>query len=332
MPKPLGDVCMATPALQLLKAARPRDTIVALARPDTMPLLQQHPAIDELHAYSSRPLLTGARQLRTLALDEVWLLPGSFRSALGPWLARVPRRIGWRRDRRGLLLSKALKQPDRSAPVSTVSWYLDLIAQGADVDVPDPSPPMQIVVTDEDREAAGPVLEAAGKAFAVLVPGANRADKQWPAARFGKLATVLHTMYSLRSVVVGAPGEADIAAAVCKACESDSIVDAIAMGTSVGALKALIQAASVVVTNDTGPRHIALCTRTPVVTLFGPTDQRWTVMASALERRLVAAPFLPEHLMADKSPAACDMDRIAVGDVRHAVAALVGAGLVGAGE
>jgi heptosyltransferase-2 len=236
----------------------------------------------------------------------------------------VPRRIGWRRDGRGLLLSDAFAQPDRSTPVSTESWYLDLIAHGCDIDVPKPPPPMHLQVTDEDRDAAAAVRAAAGDAFVVLVPGANRADKRWPAERFGQLASKLHETQGLTSVVVGAPREADIATAVCAACGSHAVIDAVSMGTSVAALKALIDAAKVVVTNDTGPRHIALCTGTPVVTLFGPTDQRWTAMASNLERRLVAAPFLPEHLVADRCAATCTIDRIALGDVHHAVTALLG--------
>jgi len=72
------------------------------------------------------------------------------------------------------------------------------------------------------------------------------------------------------------------------------------------------------ISNDTGPRHLAAAFGTPCVALFGPTDRRWTVLPEACERHLVAEPFLPEDHVADKYPRACMIDRIASGDVIHA--------------
>jgi len=75
------------------------------------------------------------------------------------------------------------------------------------------------------------------------------------------------------------------------------------------------------VTNDTGPRHLAVALGVPTIAIFGPTDHRWTTLPNARERIVVAQPFLPEELVADDHPKACAVDRIPVADVLHAVQA-----------
>ena len=96
-------------------------------------------------------------------------------------------------------------------------------------------------------------------------------------------------------------------------------------GLTLGGLKAVIADASVVITNDTGPRHIAAALGTPVVTLFGPTDPRWTLIDFAHEKRLVADPFLPEELIADRQTRRCAITRITVADVLAATGQLLAA-------
>lgn len=322
MPTWLGDVCMATPALALLRSQRADAHITAFAQANTAPLLTAHPSIDAIHLLASKRIIPMARALRRADLDEVWLLPGSFRSAAAPWLAGVKRRIGFRRDGRGVLLTDGIAQLDRSGCVSTVQWYAHLVRHVTGIDAPR-TPPMQLIVTDEDQSHASDVLAAAGDRFAVLVPGANRLDKRWPAERFGAVARALHRMHGLVPVIIGAPSEADVAEAVIDAASDTPVVNAVAMGTSVSALKAIIGSATVVISNDTGPRHIALCLGTPSVTLFGPTDQRWTAMDVPHERRLVAEPFLPEAMVADRCAASCRIDRIPVSDVLRAMTDLL---------
>ena len=92
-----------------------------------------------------------------------------------------------------------------------------------------------------------------------------------------------------------------------------------------GVLKAVIAEAALMVTNDTGPRHIAAALGTPAVVLFGPTDHRWTTLPGSriTERLLLAEPFLPEALTADRHGDSCAIDRISAGDVTEAAAQLL---------
>ena len=91
-------------------------------------------------------------------------------------------------------------------------------------------------------------------------------------------------------------------------------------------LKGVIAEARIVITNDTGPRHVAAALGTPVVSLFGPTDPRWTTIDFPMEKVLTAEPFLPSQLTADDHAASCAIERITVADVLAATAQLLAAG------
>ena len=82
-----------------------------------------------------------------------------------------------------------------------------------------------------------------------------------------------------------------------------------------GSLKAVIAESSLLITNDTGPRHIAAALGTPLVSLLGPTDHRWTTIACPHEHIVVANPFLPEPWVADDHPGDCAIEQITIGDV-----------------
>ena len=91
----------------------------------------------------------------------------------------------------------------------------------------------------------------------------------------------------------------------------------------VGMARLILAGAALAVTNDTGPRHIAAALGTPVVSLFGPTDHRWTILPDIVERRILSEPFLPEEHLADRHPQRCRIDRITPDDVFAAASALL---------
>jgi heptosyltransferase-2 len=98
---------------------------------------------------------------------------------------------------------------------------------------------------------------------------------------------------------------------------------------TIGSLKAVVRRAGLMVTNDTGPRHIAAAFGVPTVTLFGPTDPRWTTLPTlggARRAEVVADPTLPEGEIADDHPDRCRIDRIGVERVQAAVEEVLGPG------
>ncbi|MCH2140874.1 MAG: lipopolysaccharide heptosyltransferase II [Phycisphaerales bacterium] len=322
MPSWIGDVCMATPALQLLRERLPDGAkITAAVRPNHRALLQGVEAIDEILEVDGKKGLLGpwraGRLLNKTGADTVLVLPGSFRSACIARCTGIAQRIGYARDRRSWLLTHPVKPPDRSTPVAQIVWYTGLIDHTAT-----PPPASLHVSTEEQTEAAKFVQSAGERAWAVFVPGANRPDKRWPPERFAAVADALHARFGWSIVLAGNSREQEITAKIA-ALTSAPCVDLAAAHSSLGALKSLIRDAAIVISNDTGPRHIAIALQTPVVSIFGPTDHRWTLYPHNDERRLLAAPFLVESKNADDNKKECHVNHISVGDVVYACDELV---------
>jgi ADP-heptose:LPS heptosyltransferase len=125
--------------------------------------------------------------------------------------------------------------------------------------------------------------------------------------------------------VTGSPAERALVHGVADGIGQGAI-NLVERGMDLGALKAVLARADLLITNDTGPRHIAAAVGTPVVGLFGPTDHRWTILPGVVERRLLAEPFLPEELAADDRPTMCAIERIPVEDVVAAAKAVLDLG------
>jgi heptosyltransferase-2 len=324
-PSWVGDTVMATPTIRALRLNRPDARIITIGRPGLDALLDGCPWIDERIALTMKGALgpvRAAAALRAAKADAALLLPNSFRSALTVRLSGTPCRIGYDRDGRGPLLTARVPVARHDAPTPAIDYYLRLAAACLGTD--DLERRMELFVTDAEAADADAMLAKVPERFAILNPGGNKEAKRWPAASFAAVADALHEKLGLGVVVSGTPGEADVLAAVVEAARAP-VVNVAGAGLTLGSLKALVARAAIMVTNDTGPRHIAAALRTPLVTLFGPTDHRWTTLGLDAERLLLAEPFLPDELVADAHADLCRIERIAVGDVVTAAGDLLGA-------
>ncbi len=325
-PSWLGDAVMATPAFIALRNAWPHARITLVCRPGIDGILADlatdravfDDVVVDRFAGALGPL-RGGRRLRSLRADIGILFPNSFRSALALRLSGAARRVGYDRDGRGLLLTDRVAAP-AARPVSTVDFYCDLVQTGLGIAITDRRP--RLGLCDADRSAAVRALEGTARPFALLIPGGNNPAKRWPAERFAAIAAQLLRVHGIASAVSGSPEERETIAEVL-AASTVPIVDLTSYPLSLGGLKAIVASARLVITNDTGPRHIAAAFRIPSVALFGPTDHRWTVLRDVPERVLIAEPFLPEELVADDRQAYCRIDRIAIADVSAAIASLL---------
>lgn len=356
-PSWVGDAVMATPAMRRIRDALPGIFIGALCRPGIERLLRGTDLVDEIHAFTPHGVMAtkkAAGKIRPRRYDAAMLMTNSFSTALITRLAFIPRRIGYERDGRGALLTDRVRAPRnddgswRMVPAVDYYWNLASHLLGQDpvdwsvhepsdcVSVPLALPGrarLELPITDEDRIAADDTLARAGigadEPFALLNPGGNNPKKRWPAERFAALADWLRNDRALRVLINGSPEESGLVDAIVDACATDP-VSLPACGGSIGTLKPIARRAAIMVTNDTGPRHIAAAFGTPVVTLFGPTDPRWTTIplepmrdGSPSERVLVADPTLPAHRSANEHPARCAIDRIGFDRVRDAAADLL---------
>ena len=315
-PSWVGDTVMATPVLKAVRARLPQAKIIAAGRPGLDLLLAGSPWIDEVVCTQTKGVVGPLRMIQTLRKfrpDAALVLPNSFRAALIARGCGAVVRIGYDQDARGRLLTHPLAPPrDQSEPVSTLHYYLALGRFGLGVDQIDPQ--MELVVTEAEHNAAKPLLAGVDGPFVVVNPGANKPLKRWPADRFAAGAEVLSRRHKIAVLVSGSPGEANVVRAVVEAANVE-VLDLVQRGITLGSLKAVLQRARLLITNDTGPRHIAAAVGTPVVALFGPTDHRWTDIGCSRQRIIVAEPFLPRELVADKHPKRCAIEKISVGDV-----------------
>jgi heptosyltransferase-2 len=307
MPSWLGDTVMATPTLRALRRLYPQAEIAACIRRNLTPIVTDTPWLDRIITFRPRgtpgpagrarsaALCCLSRRLRAGRFDLVVLLPNSFRTALLARLASIPRRIGYAREGRGVLLTDRLHPPrhnGRLTPVSTRDYYLAIAQRLGAVN---PSPAMQLFTRPGDDARADELLRRAGydpagpRPLVLLNPGANYGDaKMWPAERFAALADRCVTELDAIVAISGAPNERAILALVNGAAKHP-LLDLPELGVDLRLLKSVVKRARVMVTNDTGPRHMAAALGVPVVTIFGPTDPAWTEIHFRHERQ-VAVP------------------------------------------
>ncbi len=292
-PNWLGDAVMAIPFLRALRAARPGERLTVLAKRGPGAILGAVPDVDLIERRSS--VIADALAVRRRLFAEAWLLPNSFRSAVAPFLAGVPERIGFATDRRTALLTRALPPPPGTA--HQLRDYDSLLeARGVS---PDFDPP-RLPLPQRSLALAGEALLSASLPpgeIAMLAPGAAFAwTKRWPPAHWGRLAALLRQS-GVEAVFVIGPGEEAIAAEAVLAAEF--AVPVLGADLDPTALAALLALARVVVANDSGPMHLAAAVGTPVVALFGPTDPGRTAPSGSpsrvLDRYVFCSPcFLKE--------------------------------------
>jgi heptosyltransferase-2 len=293
-PNWLGDCVMALPVLRAIRRARPGDGLTVLAGRGAETLFRAEGSADAVLERSG--LFGDARGLSAGRFGEAWLLPNSFRSALAPRLAGIPERIGYDTDRRRPLLTHALPPPRRTG--HQLRDY-DALLRSRGIE-PDLEPP-RLPVTAKALDRAASALEAAGvdrdEPLALLAPGAAFGwTKRWPPERYGALGDLLAARGLAPAVVIG-PGEEALGRTVAAAARSRLPV----LGADLDPLElaALFSCARVVVSNDSGPMHLAAAVGVPVAAFFGPTDPGRTAPSGSpskiLDRYVFCSPcFLKE--------------------------------------
>ena len=282
LPSPMGDAVLCTPALCAIRKQYP-DTAIWLhgngvVRNVLSPNTVSNNWIDQ---HSSNPLAVAA-EFKKYSFDTVILFKNSFMSALTVWLARIPVRIGYAREGRGWFLTEKLapkRLPDGDyATLSMIDYYLAL-ATPLGKEAADRMPELSVAPQDIKslQEKLPEIFLTDGPKVILVVGGAFSANKCWPAERFAKLADWLVEKYEATVILSVAPNsfEREIAEEVCENCKY-RLFNLGETPLSLGELKSLFSKADLVVTNDTGPRHIAIALKRKVITLFGPNDPAWT--------------------------------------------------------
>jgi heptosyltransferase I len=271
----LGDILHTFPAVGALRTSSfPYAEIVWLTDPKWEFLVKTCGLATEVWAVDTRDrssLWGILNRIRKQGFETAIDYQGLWKSAAIPFLARVPRRIGFSsetvREAGVPLLYTDRVRTAIAMHIADQNGDLSIRA-GARIPVDN----VTLQVPEEDAQVVRARLSRSGvDDYVVLSPGGGWRSKCWPAERYGLLAEKILGEFGLRSVINVGPGEEELASAVVKAAGNANPVPF--MG-SLGHLMALLKNASAVVAGDTGPMHLADALGTQVVAIFGPTDPR----------------------------------------------------------
>ncbi|MCP4593260.1 MAG: lipopolysaccharide heptosyltransferase II [bacterium] len=314
LPTWVGDAVMATPTMREIRRQFPKTHIAHLVEANTRPVIDSSGWMDEVICWPPRKqggrrrgMVRLATQIRQRRFDWAVLLPNSFRSAFLVRLAGVPRRIGYDRDGRRLLLTDRLRVQSEGGRIAVVPMveYYGRIAEA--LGCATPGHRLELATEPESEEFVARRLGDLGIAdqrpLVVMNPGAKYGSaKQWLPERFAAVGDRLIAERGAAVVITCGPGEEDLAHSVAVHMRQRSYVLDNPRGT-LSQLKSLIRRCDLLLTNDTGPRHFAKAFGLPVVTVFGSTVQKLTDTDYALERKV--------HVEVDCGPCAlrvCPLD------------------------
>jgi len=282
VPNWLGDVVLSLAALRDVRAAFPRARLSVLARPSVAGFYGALPEVDE--TLESRGVRADARLLRGRC-DAVVLLTNSFGSALSAWLARVPERWGWATDGRGGLLTRAAPPPERLRGQNQLYYYRAMLSA---VGLATSDPPRSALACPPEWSARGAELLGGPGPWIGLAPGAQFGSaKRWLPERFAAAAQGLAGEEGAGVAVLGGAGERALAARIAPLLDAPGVD--LCGRTTLPELVGVLARLRLLISNDSGPMHVAAALGTPVVGVFGPTDWRETAPVGA-SHRLVREP------------------------------------------
>ena len=273
-PSSLGDIVHAMPTCAAIRRAYPNARLTWLVKREWAGLVERIDGVDRVWPVEST--LTGwlsqVPLLRTEGFDLVVDLQGLFRSAAIGWFSGSPLLVGFANGREGSPWFYSRRVPVPQLEMHAVDRYL-LVAKAVGAGESG-TPEFRFRITQTDHEEIDRLLSRSGvttgTSWVAMNISARWPTKRWPAASFAEVADRLRHEGFGAIVMIGGPEErADVAEV--SAMMKTPVVD-LAGATTVGLLPALLSKAALLITNDSGPMHIAAAVRTPVVALFGPTS------------------------------------------------------------
>lgn len=304
----IGDIVHALPALVAAREALPNATISWVAETRSAEVLRGNKLIDDLIEVDTRALRNRrvpggifaelrrqARSLRKDRFDIALDLQGLIKSATLAKLSGAKRRIGFdrlslREPASRVLLTESVKIGPKT---HIIDKNIQLVCSGLDIAMP-AEPYRFPIYTDASHKSEAEAIAAEIEGdFALLNPAGGWVTKLWPAENYGNLADRLWEECGLRSIVVTGPKEKDLADRAVSTSRSGKLTVA---DTSIKGFYELSKLASLYIGGDTGPTHLAVAARTPVVGIFGPTE--WWRNGS---------PF-PQDICVERNDISCRID------------------------
>lgn len=289
----IGDAAMTLPAVRSIRKAFPEAGISILVKPWVAEIFKGNPDIDEIILYDDRfkglfGKLRLARLLRSKKFSRAFLFQNAFDAALLAWLARIPKRIGYKRDSRSLLLTSGIPVTEDILKKHQVYYYQNIL-EASDIRTTGTRP--YIFTTDSEKQWARNILSSYfPKGYSPLIginPGAAYGSaKRWPPEYFAELIMKIIRDLDGHVVIFGSPSEVNIANDIIseinklkikhKIEKFGSQVLVMSGKTTLRELTVLISECDAFITNDSGPMHMASALLVPTAAIFGSTDHTAT--------------------------------------------------------
>jgi heptosyltransferase-2 len=302
LPNWLGDIVMSLPTIKAMRWLFPESHISVLVRSNFASLFKYNHDINEVIVYQRgeklKKFISGwkiAKTIREKNFDTALILPRSFNSALIPFLSKIPRRIGYAADTRSILLTNPIQRKKELLTQHRVYYFLNLLNDfGKSVVM---SAPIIKTGKEEEKWADGLLKPALGGHLASRTfwigfnAGATYGEaKCWFPERYAELGRKLIDKFNAYILLFGSKAETQTNVEISKKLPKERVLD-ISGQTDIIQLATLLKRCRFLVTNDTGPMHVAAAVAKPVVAVFGPTDY------------VTTAPFGSNHIIIRKEVA-----------------------------
>ena len=279
----VGDAVMTVAALRRLRQVFPNAHITLAVRSWAQDIFADATFVDSLMLHERTHIASIIKQIRDWRrhkFDLAVLFPNAFEAALIPLLARVPVRVGYATDGRRALLTQPLQLPEWRDRKSESFYYLNIVRQIESI--MNPSGP--VVTTEPDcsldiselrRAEAMERLKSYGagnrKLTIAICPGSiNSRAKRWPADRYAQLADRFIEEQNADVLLIGSKDEVDVASEVRRSMKHQPVD--LTGNTDLAGAVGILSVVDLVVSNDTGPAHIAASLGRPTLVIFGPTN------------------------------------------------------------
>jgi len=283
----VGDAIMALPALHAVRKRFPEAEIAIVGRPYVADIYRDQEICDHLIAYDPSGLHKGfsgrellAAELRAQKFDVALLLQNAFDAAWLAWRASIPERIGYARDARSFLLTKAVPLPRHGEiPAHERFYYLELLRRTGWLDVVRDESFIGLHVPAEKRRIADEFLCKSGvrqgvTRIAIGAGASYGSAKCWPPSRFAEVANRLQSEADADVILFGTTAEANVSTAISAELRRPPID--LTGKTAITDLPALLSLCHLFIGNDSGAMHVAAAVGLPIVGVFGPTDPNGT--------------------------------------------------------
>ena len=279
----VGDAILALPALRAVRRRFSSAEIAIVARPYVADIYRDQEICNQLIAYDPKSSHVGfsgrerlASELRAQKFDTALLLQNAFDAAWLAWRAKIPERIGYARDGRSFLLTKAVPVPrSGEIPAHEKFYYLELLHRAGWLDSVADESQISLRVPEEKRRSADECLHKSGvrqgaTRIAIGAGASYGSAKCWPPSGFAEVANRWQSKVDADVILFGTAAEASVSTAISAEMRRPPID--LTGKTAIADLPALLSQCHLFIGNDSGAMHVAAAVGLPIVAVFGPTD------------------------------------------------------------